>query len=244
MNIAVSSMQSSGRMASLRKDLQLDCAPAAIAERLCAMGQQVELARGEELSGGIAEDRLVYIAKGAAKLVASSGENHNQVLAFYFAGDVASVLSHHGEESRLIALTRLHLISFPSGEFLDQAQEAPEVLRTVLTRSLQALHRSREKMMQLGNRSARLRVVDFLLSMAERTGARKSGNCKLQLPMSRRDIADSLCLTIETVSRQFTELRELGLIETEGRSGVVLRKLPELAALATTKEENSKEHEI
>ena len=208
------------------------------------MGQQIRMDRGEELPGEVGEDRLVYIADGAAKLVASSGDHHNQVLAFYFAGDVASVLSHHGEAIRLVALTPLELISFPSGAFLDQAQAAPEVLRTVLTRSLQALHRSREKMMQLGNRSARHRVADFLLSMAERTSDCTDGSCRLHLPMSRRDIADSLCLTIETVSRQFTELREMGLLETQGRSAVILFDLAELAALAAPPDTQSKKREI
>ena len=46
--------------------------------------------------------------------------------------------------------------------------------------------------------------------------------------MSRGDIADSLGLTIETVSRQFSELRNEGLIETDGRFHVTLLNLPEL----------------
>ena len=40
--------------------------------------------------------------------------------------------------------------------------------------------------------------------------------------MSRRDIAESLGLTIETVSRQLTRLRNERVIETMGRSGIVL----------------------
>jgi CRP/FNR family transcriptional regulator len=106
----------------------------------------------------------------------------------------------------------------------------------VLTRSLQALHRSRTRMMQLGHKSARQRIADFLVSMAERltdsTGGTAGGACRLILPMSRRDIGDSLGLTIETVSRQFTELREAGLIETRGRSLVQLRDLAALAQAA------------
>jgi CRP/FNR family transcriptional regulator len=50
--------------------------------------------------------------------------------------------------------------------------------------------------------------------------------------MSRRDIGDSLGLTIETVSRQLTELREAGLVETEGRSIISLSDIAALARLA------------
>ena len=49
---------------------------------------------------------------------------------------------------------------------------------------------------------------------------------------SRRDIAESLGLTIETVSRQLSLLREAGVIETTGRSGIVLREMEMLKARA------------
>jgi CRP/FNR family transcriptional regulator len=121
---------------------------------------------------------------------------------------------------------------FPAEQFLDIAQNNPAVLRSVLARSLQALHRSRTRMMQMGHKSAQQRIADFLVSMAERLAGCTTGACAFALPMSRRDIGDSLGLTIETVSRQLTELREAGLLETEGRSKVCLSDVSALARLA------------
>ena len=54
----------------------------------------------------------------------------------------------------------------------------------------------------------------------------------MSLPMSRRDIGDSLGLTIETVSRQLTDLREAGLLTTEGRSKILLTDIAALTRLA------------
>ena len=101
-----------------------------------------------------------------------------------------------------------------------------------MTRSLQALHRSRTRMMQMGHKSAGARIAAFLVSMAERLADCTTGPCAFALPMSRRDIGDSLGLTIETVSRQLTELREAGLLETEGRSKVCLSDVTALARIA------------
>lgn len=208
------------------------------ADRLCALGQAAHLARGEQLPPDPDEDRLVWIAEGAAKLISphaasrDGGAIGGQVLAFHFAGDLVSVLRASDGDFRLVALSDCQLVIFPADSFLDQAQGDPAVLRSVLTRSLQALHRSRTRMMQMGHKSAAARIADFLVSMAERLADCTTGACAFALPMSRRDIGDSLGLTIETVSRQLTELREAGLLRTEGRSWVAISDVGALARIA------------
>lgn len=209
----------------------------AVASALLAIGNYAQLAKGEALVGDPAQHRLVYILSGAAKLVAPpcpSGESGGtgQVLAFHFPGDMIPVLRQGDGHFRLIALTDCQVVAFPTDGFLDIAEGDPAILRWVLTNSLQALHRSRHRMMQLGHKSARQRIADFLVSMAERMSDARSRTCRIILPMSRRDIGESLGLTIETVSRQFTELRDAGLIETRGRSHVRLLDVPALAQVA------------
>jgi CRP/FNR family transcriptional regulator len=217
-------------MAALKSAVTVSDGRADTADRLCAVGHFHFLERGCELTGDPLEDRLVYIARGCAKLCACTiGGRSNPVLAFHFAGDIVSVLRQSDTDFRLAALSDLELVMFSADEFLDIAQDDPAVLRAVLTRSLQALNRSRTRMMQLGHKSARQRIAGFLVSMAERLCNCTCGSCEYALPMSRRDIGDSLGLTIETVSRQFSELRETGLVETKGRS---LVRITDVAALA------------
>jgi CRP/FNR family transcriptional regulator len=225
-------------MEAFRDALPIGSGAAATADRLCEIGYCLQLAKGEQLAPDPREDRLVYIAAGAAKLVAQpvTGSPVNQVLAFHFAEDMISVLrqcvSNSWGDFRLVALTDCDIAVFPAERFLDIAQNDPAVLRSVLARSLQALHRSRTRMMQMGHKSAQQRIADFLVSMAERLADCTAGPCAFALPMSRRDIGDSLGLTIETVSRQLTELREAGLVETEGRSKVCLSDVSALARIA------------
>jgi len=160
----------------------------------------------------------------------------HQVLAFHFGGDLISVLRQRPSEPwgdfRLIGLSPCVLLIFPADRFLDIAQGDPAVLRSVLTRSLQALHRSRTLMMQMGHKSAQARIADFLVSMAERLADCTSGACVFALPMSRRDIGDSLGLTIETVSRQLTELKKRGVIRLPSRQAIEIVDRAALEALA------------
>ena len=75
-------------------------------------------------------------------------------------------------------------------------------------------------------RNARERVASFLLEMSKRLGQPDI----VELPMSRQDIADYLGLTIETVSRMFTQLNRAGLIGSRTRS-VALRNSPTLKVM-------------
>jgi len=77
------------------------------------------------------------------------------------------------------------------------------------SRELQRMH---EHLVLLGRKSAAERVEAFLRS----TGQRLDSRTVVDIPMSRQDIADHLGLTIETVSRTMTQLRETGAIVLEG----------------------------
>ena len=54
------------------------------------------------------------------------------------------------------------------------------------------------------------------------------------LPMSRRDIADYLGLTLETVSRALSTLRDRGILSLEGKMQrkIALHDRPKLAGIA------------
>jgi CRP/FNR family transcriptional regulator len=173
-------------------------------------------------------DQIVFVATGSTKLVAQASQGREQVVAFHFAGDLVSVPARAAHAYTLCALEDCELIFFPADEFLKMARFESGVTEEILERALNALARCREKAISLGRKTAQERLASFLVTMSARIGTVRGGACVLDLPMSRRDIADSLGLTIETVSRQMTELRDAGLLETSGRSLVRLLDLPAL----------------
>ena len=175
---------------------------------------------------------LVFIAHGATKLVAHASFDREQIVAFHFGGDLVAIPPDSRHAFSLMALTDCSLIIFPAREFYDRAAAEPTIMRALLERFQTALFRCRDKALGLGRKNAQERLASFLLTMAERLDRVESGKCELELPMSRRDIGDSLGLTIETISRQFSELRATGLVETIGRSRVILNDPIALARLA------------
>jgi CRP/FNR family transcriptional regulator len=85
-------------------------------------------------------------------------------------------------------------------------------------------------MILLGRRTAKERLAVFLLDMAN-SNPNGANTAFFHLPMTRRDIADYLGLTIETVSRVFGQLKRSRHIELKGSHEVALRRPDDLAEL-------------
>lgn len=165
-------------------------------------------------------DQLVYLAEGATKLVARASGGREQVLGFHFRGDLVCIPARGAHSYALFALKHTSMLAFCYDKVIELASNDPAMLRHLLEASRAALARSRDKTIALGRKTAPERVACFLVAMSERIGIRDGTAIRFTLPMSRRDIADSMGVTIETVSRQLTELRKRGIIETVGRSQI------------------------
>ena len=96
---------------------------------------------------------------------------------------------------------------------LEAAAEAELVVsRSLLRLTNSNLQHVETHLLLLGRKNSLERVVAFLLEMDERLTA----TGVISLPMSRRDIADYLCLTLETVSRAVSQLYRKGALDFIG----------------------------
>lgn len=201
--------------------------PSAAAERLgaplCLAARTVQLRAGEAFSIEDGRDRFAFIDQGATKLVARASAGREQVVAFHFAGDLVWIPSAAAHDYSLCALGDTTLVTVPASKFLAMLHDDADAMTGLFERTRLALSRSRDKSVSLGRKSAQERIADFLAGMANRIGTGDPRQPDIELSMTRRDIADSLGLTIETVSRQFSELKAARLIETRGRSHVRIR---------------------
>lgn len=86
----------------------------------------------------------------------------------------------------------------------------------------------------LGHPEARARVAAFLMSMIRRLSAGHPHT--IDLPMGRQDIADYLCLTIETVCRSLSELRRAHVIDIPSRHRIAIKDMNSLEAMTMGEE--------
>jgi CRP/FNR family nitrogen fixation transcriptional regulator len=184
-----------------------------------APGLRMSYGRNEEIFGEGEPARNVYIVlSGAVRTYRVLSDGRRQIVDFHLCGDVFGLDSEveHNLTAESIGDTTLQIMR--RAVFFETSIARQGRAEDAWTTVLRKLQRAEAHVMMLGRQSACERVVAFLLDMKTRLS-----NDGVVLPMSRQDIADYLGLTIETVSRTFTQLQDSGLIDLPSRRRVVLR---------------------
>ena len=158
-------------------------------------------------------------------------DGRQQLVGLQFASDLMGRLYSAENPTTAEAVSEIELCRMPRAVLEGTIAKSSELKDFLLRRSLQDLDDAREWMVTLGRKTAAERVASILLLFAlrnRRPGEKEDGAVTFDLPLIRADIADFLGLTIETVSRQVSKLREDGVIIVTSHRHVVV---PDLARL-------------
>ena len=195
---------------------------------LMTPGIVMSFARNEEIFGEEEDADFVYrVISGAARTVRLLSDGRRQIVGFHLAGEVFGWESggRHRCSAEAVADCQIALVK---RSVLDKVAAADgAVARLLWGLAVRDLDRSQDHMLRLGRKTAVERLAAFLLEM----DSRDSTTNGVDLLMSRSDIADYLGLTIETVSRTFTQLMRDGVIAMPSARHIVLRNRRALADL-------------
>jgi CRP/FNR family transcriptional regulator, anaerobic regulatory protein len=159
-------------------------------------------------------------------------DGHRQIIDFLVPGDLLGLGGGRQYDVSADAVTDVIAIRYPR-RLIDMASRSNSTLACWLLESVsRSLHAAHGQIVLLGSKNAVERVASFLLVFAQRQRNQQVEGEPLRLPMRRKDIADYLGLTIETVSRTFTQLRNAGAIELHHHDEVVFSDRDILEELA------------
>jgi CRP/FNR family nitrogen fixation transcriptional regulator len=172
---------------------------------------------------------VYQVVEGAVRSYKLLSDGRRQIGAFHLVGDIFGLENGavHRFTAEAIIDTTVRLAKRRSLEHV--AEEDALVARDLLNMTTNNLQHAENHMLLLGRKTSLERVAAFLLEM----DGRLSAAGVMALPMSRRDIADYLGLTLETVSRALSCLHEKGFLDFLGQTQrqIVLRNRSELAKL-------------
>ncbi|WFU51312.1 helix-turn-helix domain-containing protein [Sinorhizobium terangae] len=157
---------------------------------------------------------------GAVRVYRVLANGRRQILAFHFGGNWFGLQNgdRHRSTAEAIGVTGIRSISL---------QKDAHIWQGLLPAVLENFSSAQEHQLVIGRQSAVERVAAFLLEMSERAG----NSQRFELFMPRVDVADYLGLTIETVSRSLTKLKNKGVIKLHGPRGIEIIKYRVLQGL-------------
>ena len=189
---------------------------------------------GSEIFGEAEPADYVYqIRQGAVRTYKLLSDGRRQIGAFHLPGDIFGIENDevHRFTAEAIIATTVWIAKRRSlfGGLGDGDVSATNNVRDLITKNLE---HAENHLLLLGRQTALEKVAAFLLEMDGRLEQPEV----MGLPMGRRDIADYLGLTLETVSRALSALREESILSFIGQTQreIALHDRSKLAQRATS----------
>lgn len=180
---------------------------------------------------GDARKYVFTVTGGALRRVRMLPDGRRLVAGFLMPGDYIGFSGAPRYRHSIEAIVPSELCAVSRADMVSICANHPGLEHELYERACVELDDTRHNLMALARMTPPERLATFLLDMARRR--RRGGDPDVvHLPMTRADIADFLGLTVETVSRSFTRLRNDGVLSLDDPQHVRLLDRAQLEALA------------
>ena len=209
--------------------------PSQLAELAKHTSKHVYDAEAPLIADGDKIERYSNILSGVVKLAKLTADGRQQIVGLQFAPDFLGRPFSEKSEFDVEAATEVKVCSFPRQTLDRLIQQNPELQHRLHGQTLKELDEARDWMLALGRKSAGERVANFLYFIANHIDPEahdRNGEVQFEIPLKRADMADFLGLTIETVSRQLTKLRQAHMIDLPNNRTVIVQNFARLRQAA------------
>jgi len=201
----------------------LECSHCGVRGRaVCAALSETEMValdratQAQRLAGGatlvrIGEPRqfVFTLTEGALRLVRTLADGRRQITGFVLPGDYVGLTETPRHRHDIEAVVDSRVCRTSLADMRRLREQHPRLERKLMQRTSMELAAAQDAGLLLARLQPAERLAHFLLRLAARAD---TASDMVALPMGRGDIADHLGLTMETISRNFTKLRQQQLI--------------------------------
>jgi len=188
----------------------------------------VHFVQDREIYGeGDHADTVFKLVSGVVRTCRFLADGRRQIDAFHVAGDIFGVETAAEYSFSAEAVCDCSVIPYRRGRLDSLAFSDAGLSEQLFSYAMRSLARAQDHALLLGRRSAAEKVAIFLIEWAKHSPT----GIDVNLAMSRQDIADYLGLTIETVSRNLSQLERQGLVALSSPRQIRLRNPTALQSL-------------
>lgn len=177
-------------------------------------------------------DNVFNVISGTLAVERISSNGHKQIVCFLFPGDFFGITDSDHYDVAVRCLTKTELYKFNRKRLYGLAEVTPHLKSNIQHISSRIFSRIMDQLYILGQKKAHERLCFLFVQLLERMpGARPD---RIELYMSRQDIADYLGLTIETISRSLAKLKSEKLIAFPSLNHLQILDLQKISEMAET----------
>jgi CRP-like cAMP-binding protein len=172
------------------------------------------------------------VQTGRVKIIYHDQAGREVILEIIAPGEAfgGAVLFFPNQPATAKALEDSSIASFSSQVYAQFLLDHPSVTLKLL-RMLGARHLSMINMQILAGERVERRMAHILYKLATRVGRSDPGGTLITIPLSRQDLADMSCTTLETAIRTVSRFQKEGLILTRKGGYILVTDLEKLREL-------------
>lgn len=159
------------------------------------------------------------VRSGTLKAYKTTDDGKEQVTGFYFPGEILGMdgISNNAHASSAKALETAAICEIPFTSLEKLSSLMPSLQRHFFQLMSREITEDQQLITLLSKNSADERVASLMLSISSRYARRKLSATQFRLPMSRVDIGNYLGLTVETVSRVFSRMQKMDILQVDNK---------------------------
>lgn len=164
---------------------------------------------------------LYCISSGNIKLTQTGVDGKDSITRIAHAGDIIGHRSLFTDEDfgkTATAMEDSEVCFIDKKYILSLIEKNPSVALNIISKLSRDMGKAENKFSSLHQKNVRERLAELLLSLKASHGVKENGMWKIDLKLTREEMATMIGTANETLIRFISEFKEAGIIEQEGKT--------------------------
>lgn len=167
------------------------------------------------------------VSKGNIKVTQIGEDGKESIVRIASKGDILghrSIFTDQYYQATATAIDETQVCFIDKKYVLKLVEREPSVACNLISKLGRDLGAAEHRLTSFAQKNVRERLAEFLLLLKETHGETSNGRIKLNIKLTREEMASIIGTASETLIRFMSELKEEGLIEQEGKTIFLLNE--------------------
>ncbi len=188
-------------------------------DRLYSLCTTVRFPKGEYIFLECDQPHNLYtVVSGEVKLLKQTEDGREMIVEIAYPGEIfgeEAIFDGQPYPLTAQALSDVELLSVSRSDFFAFLRDNPDLALEIITELGARLRTAQNTIRALAMERVEWRIARVLLMLSRKVGKKEADGLRIDLPLTRQDIADMAGTTVETTIRVLSNFKKMGLVETE-----------------------------